>query len=91
MRQLPALRTLSIKENPYCEAEEDWRGFIMALLPSTLQRFGMGLGQSKALASSLYITDLVFLECHAIKAEEREEASVRHQGDIFRAQNQVCT
>ena len=35
LRQLPGLKTLSIKENPYCEAEEDWQGFIMALLPGT--------------------------------------------------------
>ncbi len=66
MRRLPALRTLSLKENPYCESDEDWRGFVVALLPS-----------------------LVFLEYHTIKKEEREEATARHQGDIFRAQNHV--
>ncbi len=54
-----------MKENPYCETEEDWQGFAVALLPG-----------------------LAFLECHAIQREERESASVRHQGDIFRAQNQ---
>ncbi len=36
LRILPALRTLSIKENPYCEAEKDWRGFAIALLPNLL-------------------------------------------------------
>ena len=30
---------------------------------------------------------LIYLECHSIRAEEREVASARHQGEIFKARN----
>lgn len=33
LRKLSSLRTLSIKENPLCESEQDWQGFVMAMLP----------------------------------------------------------
>ena len=33
------------------------------------------------------LPELVYLECHAVAKEHREAATIRHQGDIFRAQN----
>ena len=75
LRCLPNLRTLSLRGNPLCKSDpddsdgeedgdNDWRGFVMALLPK-----------------------LIYLECHNITAEEREAASTRHQGEIFKARN----
>ena len=29
---MASLRTLSIKENPFCEESDDWEGFVMAML-----------------------------------------------------------
>eukprot|EP00095_Tigriopus_kingsejongensis_P003056 maker-scaffold101_size371023-snap-gene-0.20 protein:Tk03056 transcript:maker-scaffold101_size371023-snap-gene-0.20-mRNA-1 annotation:"leucine-rich repeat-containing protein 48-like isoform x3" len=35
LRQLPALKTLSVKENPFC-LEPDWKEFVIALLPNLM-------------------------------------------------------
>ena len=32
LRRMQSLRTLSIKENPFCAESEDWEGFVMAML-----------------------------------------------------------
>ena len=35
---MASLRTLSIKENPFCEESDDWEGFVMAMLQVTVNK-----------------------------------------------------
>ena len=80
---MPSLRTLSIKENPFCAESDDWEGFVVAMLQvnQSWQPFHVGH------LSEQVFQNLSYLECHRVDPVRREEAAVRYQGDIFRIRN----
>ena len=86
---MASLRTLSIKENPFCEESDDWEGFVMAMLQVRINKLKVACDNPDYLSACMvwHLQDLAYLECHRVDPARREEAAVRYQGDIFRIRN----
>ncbi|XP_059089736.1 dynein regulatory complex subunit 3-like [Tigriopus californicus] len=73
LRRLPALKTLSVKDNPFCE-EPHWQDFIMAMLPNLMYLECNAISKAKRDAASLQHQGEVF--------------KVKNQEDIAMTENQ---
>lgn len=82
LRRLPALKTLSVKDNPFCE-EPHWQDFIIAMLPNLAYLECHAISKAKREAASLQHQGEVF------KVKNQEDIALtesRKAADIVSAE-----